>query len=92
MSMTRYEDEDWSYVYGDSTDKEPQENIFDGSYEFEHLPAIVALDTVNDNLLRAHKQSQHKIANFVKKDIKKNRWIAGLILSLMVVRILTIIF
>src|SRR5690625_3062504 len=69
--VPRHEDEDWNYVYDGITEKEPQANIFDGSYELEHLPAMVALDTVNDNLLRAYKQSQHKIADFEKKDIKK---------------------
>lgn len=90
--VPRHEDEDWNYVYDGNTEKEPQANIFDGSYELEHLPTMVALDTVNDNLLRAYKQSQHKIADFEKKDIKKNRWIAGLILLLIFVGILAIIF
>jgi hypothetical protein len=57
----------------------------------EHLPDKVVLDTINNEILRAYYQSQQTITELKKKDIQKNRWIAGLSVSIIILGILAII-
>ena len=89
--IPRKADEDWEFIYNGKPPKKPHINIFDDSYDLEHLPQRVILDTTNDDLLRAYNQSQQTITELKKKNIKKNRWIAGLILFLIIVGIIAII-
>jgi len=89
--VPRKDNEDWESIYNGKTKKKPHINIFDGTQELKHLPEIVVLDTVNNELLRAYKQSQGTILELKKKNIKKNRWIAGLTFVLVIVGIIAII-
>jgi hypothetical protein len=88
--VNRKNDEDWEFVYNGRPKKKSRVNIFDNAYDLEHLPKKVILDTVNDELLSAYKQSQQTITE-LKKDIKKNRWIAGLLVLLIILGIVAII-
>jgi hypothetical protein len=87
--IPRKTNEDWEFIYEGKPKKKPHVNIFDNSYDLEHLPEKVIL-TVNNDLLRKYNQSQQIIMELKKRGIKKNRWIVGLILLLLIVGIFAI--
>ena len=87
---SKNEDEDWEFIYNGKPKKQPQKNIFDNTFELEHLPKVVVLDTLNENILHRHKKSQEEIEELKKSNIKKNRIIAVLIVILTVVGIISI--
>jgi len=88
--VPKQEDEDWKLVYNGRTEKVPKINIFDNSFELEHVPQKVVLDNINKELMLVNIQSQHSINELKKKVIKRNRWIAGLIILLIIVAIVAI--
>lgn len=87
----RNDDEDWEFVYEGKPKRKPRKNIFDNSIELEHLPKVVVLETLNTNILRDYQMSKQKIEDLQKKDIKKNRIIAGLLVIIIVLGIIAII-
>ena len=87
----RNDDEDWEFVYEGKPKRKPRKNIFDNAIELEHLPKVVVLDTLNTNILRDYQMAKQKIEDLHKKDIKKNRIIAGLLVIIIVLGIIAIL-
>ncbi|MDR1517931.1 MAG: hypothetical protein LBS52_07560 [Dysgonamonadaceae bacterium] len=81
----------WEFIYDGKTKRRPQINIFDNTYDLEHLPERVTLRTINNGIMRKYYQSQQTTNELKRKDIKKNRWIAGLMLLLIIVGVLAIV-
>lgn len=89
--VPRKDNEDFKLIYDGKTEKVPKINIFDNSFELERVPKMVVLDNINKEIVQAYKQSQQSITEFKKKVIKRNRWIAGLIVSQIIVAIVAIV-
>jgi hypothetical protein len=90
--INRKDNEDWNYVYDGKSKKNPRINIFDSSSDLTEVPKIVVFDTLNNELLNSYQQSKRAITELQKRDIRKNRWIAGLTLFLIIVVIIAIFF
>ena len=88
---TRNENEEWEYIYDGKPKKQPQINIFDNSSELEDLPERVVLDSLNKNILDNYQNSQLKVDELRKNGVKKNRIIAGLVVSLIIIGIIAIL-
>lgn len=68
----------------------PKSNIFDNSYDLEHLPTIESKDTVNSELVRAYKQSRTIIESYQKSNKRQGRVIITLLVLLVIVSIVAV--
>lgn len=84
-------DEEYKFIYNGKTEKIPKINIFKNSFELEHVPEMVVLDNLNREILQAYKKSQQSVIEIKKKVINRNRWIAGLILSQIIITVIAVV-
>jgi hypothetical protein len=88
--INRKNGEEYDFIYNGKSKKHPRINIFDSSSGLKEVPETITFGTVNNDLLNGYRQSQQTMAEFKKMDIKKNRWIAGLILLVIILGIIAI--
>jgi hypothetical protein len=79
--VNRKDNEEWKFVYDGKSKNNPRKNIFDSSYDLENVPPKVIFDTLNKD---------QTIVQLNKEGIKKNRWIAVLIILIVVLSVRSI--